>query len=111
MTLEYSSDLAFTPAVKAIQRQKGSREAYSRMEQNGGWRTAISDDWTAFIGEPNSFYLASAIVVTVEAWDVSCAKHIVLRYADDQIVDLVGGLRTRIRELEAALAALKADQA
>ena len=29
----YSSDVAFTPAVKAIQARKGSREAYARVEQ------------------------------------------------------------------------------
>ena len=33
----YSSDVAFTPAVKAIQAQKGSRSNYARMERNGGW--------------------------------------------------------------------------
>ena len=27
------SDIAFTPAVKSIQEQKGSRKSYSRMEQ------------------------------------------------------------------------------
>ncbi len=29
---KYASDIAFTPSVKAIQAQKGSRQAYSRME-------------------------------------------------------------------------------
>ena len=28
----YSSDVAFTPAVKAIQTRKGSRDAYARVE-------------------------------------------------------------------------------
>src|SRR5260370_24332952 len=29
----YSSDVAFTPAVKAVQARKGSRNAYARVEQ------------------------------------------------------------------------------
>ena len=52
-----SSDVAFTPAVKAIQARKGSREAYA---QRGGWRTAIDENLAAFLGEANSFYLATA---------------------------------------------------
>ena len=40
----YSSDVAFTPAVKAIQARKGSREAYAHVEQRGGWRTEIDEN-------------------------------------------------------------------
>ena len=57
----YSSDVAFTPAVKAIQTRKGSREAYAHVEQNGGWRTEIDENLAAFLAETNSFYLATAI--------------------------------------------------
>jgi predicted pyridoxine 5'-phosphate oxidase superfamily flavin-nucleotide-binding protein len=56
----YSSDVGFTPAVKAIQSRKGSREAYARVEERGGWRTTIDDDLAAFIGEQTSFFLATA---------------------------------------------------
>jgi predicted pyridoxine 5'-phosphate oxidase superfamily flavin-nucleotide-binding protein len=56
----YSSDVAFTPAVKAIQARKGSREAYSDVEQRGGWRTEIDENLAAFLAETNSFYLATA---------------------------------------------------
>ena len=56
----YSSDVAFTPAVKAIQERKGSREAYGRVEERGGWRTEIDENLTAFLSEANSFYLATA---------------------------------------------------
>ena len=45
----YSSDVAFSPAVKAIQARKGSRDAYAGVEQHGGWRTEIDDDLTAFL--------------------------------------------------------------
>ncbi|MBV9559884.1 MAG: pyridoxamine 5'-phosphate oxidase family protein [Bradyrhizobium sp.] len=59
-TLTYSSDVAFTPAVKAIQTRKGSREAYAHVEQRGGWRTEVDDKLAAFLAETNSFYLATA---------------------------------------------------
>lgn len=56
----YSSDVAFTPAVKAIQSRKGSREGYAGVEARGGWRTEIDENLAAFLGEANSFYLATA---------------------------------------------------
>ena len=40
----YSSDVAFTPTVKAIQARKGSRHGYAKMEERGGWRTTITPD-------------------------------------------------------------------
>ena len=59
-TQTYSSDVAFTPAVKAVQVRKGSREAYARVEQDGGWRTEIDENLSTFLAETNSFYLATA---------------------------------------------------
>jgi len=59
-TQTYSSDVAFTPAVKAIQARKGSREAYARVEDSGGWRTEIDDKLAGFLADTNSFYLATA---------------------------------------------------
>jgi uncharacterized protein len=59
-THSFSSDVAFTPAVKAIQARKGSREAYARVEQHGGWRTEIDDKLSAFLAETNSLYFATA---------------------------------------------------
>ena len=55
-----SSDVAFTPAVKAIQSRKGSREAYARVEQSGGWRTEVDDNLAAFLAQTTSFFLATA---------------------------------------------------
>ncbi len=54
------SDVAFTPAVKAIQARKGSRGAYARMEQGGGWHTEIDADLAAFLGEQTSVFLGTA---------------------------------------------------
>ena len=56
----YSSDVAFTPAVKEIQTRKRSRHAYAHVEQNGGWRTEIDDNLTAFLADINSLYFATA---------------------------------------------------
>ena len=199
MSAQYSSDVAFSPAVKAVQTQKGSRDGYAKMEQKGGWRTAVGDDLAAFIAERDSFYLATAsahgqpslqhrggpkgflkvldegtlafadfagnrqyisvgnltendrvslflidypnrrrikiwgrahvvdddlellqsladadykapveaaIVISVEAWDINCSKHIAQRYTEDQIIELVRPLQERITELEAEVAAL-----
>ena len=53
------SDIAFTPAVKAAQEQRGSREAYARMEQRGGWQNTVTPDLAQFIGERDSLYLAT----------------------------------------------------
>ncbi|HAO40140.1 MAG TPA: pyridoxamine 5'-phosphate oxidase [Afipia sp.] len=59
-TQSYSSDVAFTPAVKAIQARKGSRGGYAHMEDGGGFRTEIDEALAAFIGEQTSFFLATA---------------------------------------------------
>ena len=56
----YSSDVAFSPAVKSIQSRKGSREAYAHVEQNGGWRTEIDDNLAAFLADTDSLYFATA---------------------------------------------------
>jgi predicted pyridoxine 5'-phosphate oxidase superfamily flavin-nucleotide-binding protein len=58
-TQTYASDVAFTPAVKAIQARKGSREAYARAEQQG-WRTEVDEKLASFLAEANSFYFATA---------------------------------------------------
>jgi hypothetical protein len=56
----YSSDVAFTPAVKEIQSRKGSRRGYARMEEGGSWKTTITPELAAFIGEQISIFLATA---------------------------------------------------
>lgn len=50
------SDIAFTPAVKAVQEQKGSRNAYARTD----WSDRITPRLAAFIAERDSFYLGTA---------------------------------------------------
>ena len=59
-TTRVPSDIAFTPAVKAIQERKGSRGAYARMERGAGWSVAIDEDLAAFIAAQRSFFLATS---------------------------------------------------
>jgi len=55
----YPSDIAFTPAVKALQSRKGSRHAYARMEENGSWKAEITPELAEFIAEQRSVFLAT----------------------------------------------------
>ena len=53
------SDIAFTPAVKAVQERNGSRAGYARMEEKGGWRDTVTPELAASLAERDSFYLAT----------------------------------------------------
>jgi predicted pyridoxine 5'-phosphate oxidase superfamily flavin-nucleotide-binding protein len=55
----YSSDVAFTPSVKAIQARKGSRHGYARVEDRGAWQTRITSDLADFIAAQTSVFLAT----------------------------------------------------
>jgi len=55
-----TTDIAFTPSVKALQERLGSRAAYARLEARGGWQAAVTPDLATFIAERDSFYLATA---------------------------------------------------
>ena len=57
---ESSCDVAFTPAVKAIQERRGSRVAYAKLEAKGGFATLVTAELEQFIATRNSFYLATA---------------------------------------------------
>jgi predicted pyridoxine 5'-phosphate oxidase superfamily flavin-nucleotide-binding protein len=57
---KYASDIAFTPAVKAIQSGKGSRSAYSKVEKGRGWQTKVTPELTVFLSELDMFYLGTA---------------------------------------------------
>ena len=56
----YSSDVAFTPSVKAIQMRKGSRRGYANVEQRGSWETRITPDLAHFIEGQISVFLGTA---------------------------------------------------
>lgn len=56
----YTSDIAFTPAVKALQEQFGSRNSYAKMEKGRGWQNEIIPPLETFISQRDSFYFATA---------------------------------------------------
>lgn len=57
---QYPSDVAFTPSVKAAQQQRGSRDAYAKVEQRGGWQKEVTPELREFIAQRDSFYLGTA---------------------------------------------------
>ena len=65
-----TSDIAFTPTVKAIQAARGSRESYAKIEARGGFRTEVSADLADFLTHVDTAYLA-----TVNAAGQPYAQH------------------------------------
>jgi predicted pyridoxine 5'-phosphate oxidase superfamily flavin-nucleotide-binding protein len=55
-----SSDVAFTPIVKSIQSERGSREYYAKVETRGGFRTEVTEDLTELLSKVNTAYLATS---------------------------------------------------
>ena len=112
------SDIAFTPAVKQAQQDRGSRETYAKVEQRGGWRDRVTPDLAAFIAERDSLYPGTAnvdaqpyiqhrggtkgflLVFTIEAWDTNCPQHITPRFVEGEAEGEMQQLRTRVRQLQ-----------
>ena len=55
-----SSDIAFTPSVKAFHTARGSREAYAKQEARGGFNTVIDENLAEFLTEIDTAYLATS---------------------------------------------------
>lgn len=55
-----SSDVAFSPSVKAAQTRLGSRRLWARVEAGDGWPTRITADLAAFVAAQTSVFLATA---------------------------------------------------
>lgn len=53
-------DVAFTPAVRAIQRARGSREGYQRMEDRRPWARRMTPDVADFVARQTSVFLGTA---------------------------------------------------
>jgi predicted pyridoxine 5'-phosphate oxidase superfamily flavin-nucleotide-binding protein len=53
------AEIAFTPAVKAAQTERGSRESYERFAQNGPANDTITPDIRDFIAQLDGFYLGT----------------------------------------------------
>ena len=55
-----TSDIAFTPAVKAWQEEKGSRQTYERLAESRDWASSVTPMLRDFLAQRDSFYLATA---------------------------------------------------
>lgn len=55
-----SSDVAFSGAVKAVQKRRGSRADFIDVEAKGGWATSITPSLAEFVSQVRTCYLASA---------------------------------------------------
>lgn len=53
------SDIAFTPAVRALQSRMGSRSAYAAFDHTDDRRDTLTGHEAAFIGERDGFYQAT----------------------------------------------------
>ncbi len=56
----FTSDVAFTPAVKELQRRRGSRSAYAQRERAGAWAQDITPALQAELQAQVSVFLATA---------------------------------------------------
>jgi predicted pyridoxine 5'-phosphate oxidase superfamily flavin-nucleotide-binding protein len=57
------SSIAYTPAVKAAQEQRGSRRAYAKMEERGEqrpWQDTVTAELAEFVAQRDSLYLGTA---------------------------------------------------
>jgi len=57
---EKTSDVLFSPAVRAVQDELGSREYIERLESRDYWSAELSEDQMAFIRTRDSFYFGTA---------------------------------------------------
>ena len=53
------ADIAFTPTVRRLQTERGSRGAYARLDQGDHTRHALTDDEVAFIEARDGFHQAT----------------------------------------------------
>ena len=59
----------------------------------------------AYQGKPER-----AIVFDIAAWDVNCPQHITPRFDEDEVAERLAPLHSRIAELEAEVASLRAKK-
>ena len=55
-----TTDIMFSPAIRAVQERYGSRDSIARLEARGHWKSSLPEDVISFIRSRNSFYLGTA---------------------------------------------------
>lgn len=58
--MKYSSDIAFSEAVKSIQARKGSRLMYQHVEENGSWDTKFTPQIVNYISQQHSMFFGTS---------------------------------------------------
>jgi len=53
------AEIAFTPAVQALQEARGSRAAYARMQAEGGPGAGLGPREAEFLAHADSFYMST----------------------------------------------------
>ena len=111
MEAKSSSDIAFTPSVKAIQARRGSREAYARMDYAHRRRVKIWGSARIVEADPDLIsrlmpkgYPARAeraVLFEVKAWDVNCPRHIPQKLDAGEVAEVLAKLQNLIAALEA----------
>ncbi len=57
---KYVSDIAFSPTIKKVQEENGSRNSYAKMEQGIGWQNSVDQRLSEFIEQRDSLYFGTA---------------------------------------------------
>lgn len=57
---QFPSDIAFTPTVKSIQTEKGSRDTYAKVELGYGWETTVTHELKEFLAGLDTFFLGTS---------------------------------------------------
>lgn len=60
MARDTTMNVAFTPAVKAIQTAKGSRDGYARLEARNPWPDHTTPELEVFLARQTSFFMGTA---------------------------------------------------
>src|SRR5436305_1048369 len=88
----YASDVAFTPAVKAIEARV--------VEDDDALTTSLMPK--GYRARPEQ-----VILFKIEAWDTNCPQHIPQKFDAADVAQALAARDARIAELEAEVAALK----
>jgi len=59
ITMSRFADIAFTPAVQAVQEQAGSRRGYAQYQERSAPNDRLGPDEAGFLGARDSFYMAT----------------------------------------------------
>jgi hypothetical protein len=96
------TEIAFTPAVKALQTRNGSRASYARFETTGPDNNRVTPEIAAFIQQRDSFYLGtvSANGYAIDPFEEmkECMVIEPQNANDQETSDIAENMRTRVNQ-------------